>query len=91
MSAKDIMQNITTEELPDILTAKHISEHLHVSKRRAYELLQISPSGGGIKSFTFGRSVRARKEDYLKWLDALNGNCLTLAANANYLTKRKER
>lgn len=79
MSSKAIMQNITTEELPDILTAKHISEHLHVSKRRAYELLQISPSIGGIKSFTFGRSVRARKDDYLKWLDVLNGNYLTIS------------
>lgn len=59
---------MSLDEFPDILTAKHIADHLHVSKLRVYELLQLSPAVGGIKIFSFGRSVRARKEDYALWL-----------------------
>lgn len=68
MKGKDTYENITMEELPEILTAKHISGHLHLSLRRVYELLQISPTVGGIKSFDIGRSKRVVKDDYLKWL-----------------------
>lgn len=64
-------QGITIDELPEVLTAKHISEHLHVSKRRAYELMQIKVSAGGIKCFGFGRSKRVMKTEYLKWLDLI--------------------
>lgn len=59
---------ITIDELPEVLTAKHIAEHLHISKARVYELLRLSPSAGGIPSFKFGKSCRATKEKYLKWI-----------------------
>lgn len=59
---------ISIAELPEVLTAKHISEHLHLSKRRVYELIQINPTAGGIKSFDIGRSRRVMKKDYLDWL-----------------------
>ncbi|MBP2627262.1 MAG: hypothetical protein H6Q68_1973 [Firmicutes bacterium] len=59
---------ITFEELPDVLTAKPISEHLHLSKQRVYELFRLKASAGGIKNFEFGRSKRTMKEDYLDWL-----------------------
>lgn len=62
-------QTITFGEFPDILTAKHISEHLHLSKVRVYELLRLAPCAGGIKSFGIGRSKRVAKQDYLDWLE----------------------
>lgn len=69
MKANIKIQFFSTDELPDVLTAKHISAHLHVSLRKAYELLQLSPEAGGIKSFSFDRSVRAWKKDYIFWLN----------------------
>ena len=66
--AQKVPPNITYEEFPDILTAKHISSHLHLSKVRVYELFRLSSSAGGIKSFEVGRSKRVVKQDYLDWL-----------------------
>lgn len=63
-----VRQTITFEEFPDILTAKHISNHLHLSKVRVYELFRLSGPAGGIKSFDIGRSKRVVKQDYLDWL-----------------------
>lgn len=63
-----VPQTITFEEFPDILTAKHISNHLHLSKVRVYELFRLSVTAGGIKSFDIGRSKRVVKQDYLDWL-----------------------
>ena len=68
-TAPKISQAITYEEFPDILTAKHISGHLHLSKVRVYELFRLSVDAGGIKSFDIGRSKRVVKQDYLDWLD----------------------
>jgi hypothetical protein len=59
---------ITLEELPDVLTARHVSEFLGISKRRAYELFQLSINAGGIKSMSFGKSKRIYKSDFLEWL-----------------------
>lgn len=56
--------------LPDILTAQHIADYLHVSRYTAYQYLKISPEYGGIKSFETGRSVRCMKSDFADWLIA---------------------
>jgi len=65
----ETLQHITLEELPDILTAKHISAYLSLSKHRVYELLRINPSAGGIPSFNIGKSVRTKRNDFLNWLE----------------------
>jgi hypothetical protein len=57
------------EEFPDILTAKMISEHLHLTPQQIYNLFRLSPAAGGIPSFSIGKSRRARKSEYVKWLD----------------------
>ena len=61
--------NQCLENLPDILTAQHIADYLGISRKRVYEFFQIKPDYGGIKSFDIGYSKRARKTDFLRWLD----------------------
>ncbi|WP_353618608.1 helix-turn-helix domain-containing protein [Brevibacillus brevis] len=58
------MLNIANHTLPPILTAKHIANYLHISERRAYELMDL-------KSFPLirlGRSKRVNRESFLIWL-----------------------
>lgn len=57
------------DELPDVLTAQHISTFLGISRRRVYELLKLSPGYGGIPNFSIGISKRVEKDDFKKWID----------------------
>ncbi|MBP2641889.1 MAG: helix-turn-helix protein [Firmicutes bacterium] len=56
------------DTMPDVLTAKMIGRHLHLSLRRVYELLDLAISAGGIPSFRIGRSKRVMKEEYRSWI-----------------------
>lgn len=56
-------------ELPQILTAQHIAKYLGISRRRVYELLQMSEKSGGIRCFQIGLSKRVDKEDFFKWIE----------------------
>jgi len=62
-------QKISKDQLPDILTAQDISDYICISRRRVYELLQLSPKHGGIPNLDIGTSRRVTKEDFLKWID----------------------
>ena len=57
-------------ELPEILTAKHIATYLGLSRRRVYELFQTVPKHGGIPNFAIGASKRVEKKDFLAWIEA---------------------
>ncbi len=57
------------QRLPDILTAQHIATYLGISRRRVYELFQISEDVGGIKYFQIGLSKRVDKEDFFQWIE----------------------
>ncbi len=57
------------EELPDVLTADVLAQFLSLSKRRVYELMDISDDHGGIPCLRIGRSKRVLKADLLEWLD----------------------
>jgi hypothetical protein len=61
---------MTIEELPDILTAKIIAGMLDLSKRRIYELMDISTEAGGIPKLQIGRSKRVMKTDFIEWLES---------------------
>jgi hypothetical protein len=61
------------EGFPDILTAKMIAEHLHISQRQVYNLLALSPTAGGIPSLSFGKLKRVRRSDYEIWLSRCMG------------------
>lgn len=57
------------QNLPDILTAQHIADYLGISRRRVYELLQMSEEVGGIRNFKIGLSKRVDKKDFLLWIE----------------------
>ena len=57
------------KKLPGILTAQHIASYLGISRRRVYELLQMSEEAGGIRCFQIGISKRVDKEDFLQWIE----------------------
>lgn len=56
------------EEYPEIMTAAHVSEYLHISRRRVYELFKLAPSSGGIPCIEIGLSKRVKKDSFVKWL-----------------------
>lgn len=55
-------------DLPDVLTAEIISEFLSLSKRKVYDLMDISQEVGGIPCKRIGKSKRVLKDDFEKWL-----------------------
>jgi hypothetical protein len=61
----------TLAEYPEMMTAAHISEYLHISRRRVYELFKLSPSNGGIPCIEIGSSKRVKKESFNLWLNKL--------------------
>jgi excisionase family DNA binding protein len=60
-------------DLPEILTAKHIATYLGLSRRRVYELFQTNQKSGGIPNFDIGNSKRVEKKDFLAWIEARKG------------------
>lgn len=65
---------IKWESLPDTLTALHISQYLGISRRRVYELFQISADHGGIPNFEIGASKRVDKSDLKNWINQKKSN-----------------
>lgn len=62
---------MTYDDLPDVLTADLLSKFLSLSKRRVYELMEISPEAGGIPCLKIGRSKRVLKSDLQPWLNSM--------------------
>ncbi|MDN9011070.1 helix-turn-helix domain-containing protein [Brevibacillus laterosporus] len=59
----------TFEELPPILTAVHIAAYLGISKRRAYELMDLK----NFPLIRLGRSKRVNREGFIRWLQDQEG------------------
>jgi len=57
------------DSLPEILTARHISDYLGISRGKVYTLFQLKPAFGGIPSFDIGNSKRVEKKDFLAWIE----------------------
>jgi hypothetical protein len=77
--------NRTIEDYPEILTAQHIAEYLGISRRRVYELFQLSEALGGIRNFNIGHSKRVDKHDFVDWIDARkNEKALRIKGGINY-------
>lgn len=60
---------MSEQNLPQILTAQQIAKYLGVSRRRVYELMQISEEAGGIRCFQIGMSKRVDKDDFFEWIE----------------------
>ena len=58
------------DDLPDVLTAKILSEFLSLSERRIYELMDIADEHGGIPCMRIGRSKRVYKPDLVEWINS---------------------
>ena len=58
------------DDLPEIITAQHISDYLGISRGKIYELFQINPASGGIPSFDIGKSKKVEKKDFVAWIEA---------------------
>lgn len=54
------------EDLPQILTAQQISDYLHISRRRVYELMDLQE----FPVICIGASKRVDKADFKSWLQA---------------------
>jgi hypothetical protein len=63
-----VEQKKTLEDLPQILSAQDISDYLHISRNRVYELFKLSPSNGGIPVISIGITKRVRKENFISWV-----------------------
>ena len=61
------------DELPEIITAQHISDYLGISRGKVYTLFQINLASGGIPNFAIGKSKRVEKKDFLAWIEAQKG------------------
>lgn len=59
---------VVLEMLPEVLTAKHIAEYLHVTPRAVYGWMKDSSSKGGLKVFRIGKVCRVYKRDFEAWL-----------------------
>ena len=64
---------MSINELPEILTAQHISDYLGISRGKIYTLFQINPASGGIPNFAIGTSKRVEKKDFVEWIKARKG------------------
>jgi hypothetical protein len=60
----------TLGDYPEILTAAHIAEYLHISRRRVYELFKLSQANGGIPCIEIGLSKRVKKDSFVTWLSS---------------------
>ena len=75
--------NFMLEEMPEYLTAKHIADHLHVSKRHVYDLLELKPEKGGIENFRIGEKCRrVEKAKYAEWLEKRKSRQRQLTTNS---------
>jgi hypothetical protein len=60
---------VSLDELPEVISAQHISDYLTISRRRVYELFQTLPKAGGIPNFDIGASKRVKKVDLIRWIE----------------------
>ncbi|MGE1118332.1 helix-turn-helix domain-containing protein [Bacillus altitudinis] len=65
----------TKQSLPEILTAKDIASYLGISRRRVYEILQLSEDHGGMRFIQIGSSKRVEKRDFFDWIEKNKSNC----------------
>ncbi|BFH14544.1 hypothetical protein J6TS7_44490 [Paenibacillus dendritiformis] len=70
------LKNKRIEDLPDILTPQQVADYLGISRKKVYELCQIKPDYGGLKSFLIGKSRKIEKMTLLLWLESLKEGVL---------------
>lgn len=66
---RTIHESVSLDEMPDVITAKHIAGHAHITTQQAYVLMKTKKEAGGISSFRIGKPIRVYKIDYINWLN----------------------
>lgn len=61
---------MTREELPEVLTPKHVQDFLGLSRRGTYDLMENPP----FHVARVGRLYKISKQVFFKWLDGEQGN-----------------
>jgi len=51
---------VAADEFPDVLIAKHISKHLHLSVEQVYNLFRLSPAKGAYRVSQSEKRQKAR-------------------------------
>jgi excisionase family DNA binding protein len=67
--AKPRNKILALEELPDIMSPKHVADFLGISRGRVYEICQVNIDAGGLQSFTIGKSRKITKDDLIQWIE----------------------
>ncbi|WP_239672899.1 helix-turn-helix domain-containing protein [Mangrovibacillus cuniculi] len=62
------------DDLPDVLTARHIAEFLELSRSTIYELFNEKEEHRGIPNFAIGSSKRVLKSDLREWISSQKEN-----------------
>ena len=55
-------------DLPEIITAQHIADYLHIARQSVYELFRTNPQYGGIPFFSIGTAKRVKRSDFIAWI-----------------------
>ena len=56
---------MTTQELPDIITVKQLSQYLRISLNATYELMRSD----GFPTLHIGKRLLVSKDNLLEWID----------------------
>jgi Helix-turn-helix domain len=56
---------LTREELPDVMTVKHVQSFLGIGRRQSYELIANPP----FNVVRIGKLYKISKVSFLSWLD----------------------
>lgn len=64
----------SVDELPEVLTAQNIADHLQIGRNTVYTLFQMAPKAGGIPNYEIGYgkkvSKRVDKNDFIRWKES---------------------
>lgn len=63
------MTNIIREELPEVLTPKHIQDILGIGRRTTYEMMENPP----FHVAKVGKLYKVSKKTFFEWLDGKQG------------------
>ena len=68
------------EEYGTYMTPNEIATFLKLNERTIRRMM----NRGELKAFKVGRSWRMRTSEFVKWLEKVEGECLTAASEQNY-------
>jgi hypothetical protein len=62
-------KEISLDDMPQVITAKHIAAFLILARNTVYELYDTPVELGGIPNMRIGNSRRTLKKDFIEWIE----------------------